>query len=224
MANDQPWADGATSDGARRLVLLDQRLSRMMDVVIASVALLCFAPLMVVIALLIYLGDPGPVFFAQWRIGRDGKRFRCLKFRSMAIDSEVRLQELLSTDAGARAEWARDHKLRNDPRVTGIGRFLRKSSLDELPQFLNVLMGQMSVVGPRPIVDAEAARYGRYIVHYCSVRPGITGLWQVSGRNDTSYRRRVAFDVAYSRNRTMMMDLGILVKTVPSVIFARGSY
>ncbi|TDN81199.1 sugar transferase [Stakelama pacifica] len=202
----------------------DRVMMRAVDIMVASVALFFFAPLMIVIAALVFVGDPGPILFAHRRIGRGGKDFYCLKFRSMAVDADARLRELLAVDAAARDEWARDHKLRNDPRITGIGRFLRKSSLDELPQLFNVLRGDMSLVGPRPIVQAEAERYGRYLSEYCAVRPGITGLWQVSGRNDTTYRRRVAMDVAYSRKCSTSMNLKILAVTVPSVVFAKGSY
>jgi exopolysaccharide production protein ExoY len=202
----------------------DMRVTRALDVTIALVALIFFLPLMLVIAALVYATDPGPIFFAHRRIGKGGRHFRCFKFRSMAVNAEALLSDLLANDPVARAEWARDHKLKNDPRITTVGAFLRKSSLDELPQIFNVLCGDMALVGPRPIVDAEALRYGRYFAHYCSVRPGITGLWQVSGRNNVSYRRRVAFDVAYSRSRSALFDVKILAMTVPSVVMARGSY
>ena len=142
----------------------------------------------------------------------------------MVVDADARLRNLLETSAEARAEWERDHKLRDDPRVIGIGRFLRKTSLDELPQLWNVVRGDMSLVGPRPIVVGEISRYGRYFEHYCAVRPGITGLWQVGGRNDVSYRRRVAYDVTYSRARSCAMNVKIIAYTVPSVLFQRGSY
>lgn len=198
--------------------------ARIFDVVIASLALVFFLPLMTLIALTIYACDPGPILFAQRRIGHGGHRFGCFKFRSMVVDAEQRLAELLENDPVAQAEWGRDHKLRNDPRITLIGNILRKSSLDELPQIFNVLRGEMSIVGPRPIVDAEVIRYGRYFAHYCYVRPGITGLWQVSGRNDVTYRRRVAFDVIYSRRRSILLDLRILFMTIPSVLKARGCY
>ena len=198
--------------------------SRMLDMIVALIALFFFLPLMLIIAALIYLTDRGPIFFAHRRIGKSGRHFHCLKFRSMAVDAEVLLSDLLATDPAARAEWARDQKLKHDPRVTQVGAFLRKSSLDELPQILNVLRGDMALVGPRPIVEAEALRYGRYFAHYCSVRPGITGLWQISGRNNVSYRRRIAFDVAYSRSRSALFDIKILALTVPSVVIARGSY
>lgn len=217
-------AEGRFEGEAETLFDLDQFLTRGFDLLVAFVALIFFLPLMIVIAAAVFVTDPGPVFFAQRRIGLHGKEFWCFKFRSMAIDAEQRLVELLAHNPAAKEEWDRDHKLRNDPRITAIGLFLRKSSLDELPQLINVLIGDMSVVGPRPIVDAERKRYGRYLTHYCSVRPGITGLWQVSGRNDVSYRRRVAYDVAYSRSRSLAFDVWILAVTIPSVLFARGSY
>lgn len=197
---------------------------RCIDVVLAAIALMLAAPFMLLIAALVWLSDRGPILFAHKRIGYGGKTFPCFKFRSMVTDSHARLHSLLERDPAARAEWARDHKLKNDPRITRIGAFLRKSSLDELPQLFNVLRGEMSLVGPRPIVDAEIPRYGRYFVHYCAVRPGITGLWQVSGRNDVSYRRRVAFDVIYGRSRSIGMNVRIIAATVPAVAMSRGSY
>ncbi len=197
---------------------------RLVDVALAAGALVFFAPLFVLVALLVKLEDGGPVFFAQERIGRGGVLFRCLKFRTMAIDAEVQLRDLLARNPAARREWDRDHKLKDDPRITRVGRFLRASSLDELPQLWNILVGQMSVVGPRPIVKAEATRYGRHFKRYCQVRPGLTGLWQVSGRNDVSYRERVVMDVAYVRARCLCLYLKIIVRTVPAVLLRRGSY
>jgi exopolysaccharide production protein ExoY len=197
---------------------------RIINVILASLLLVALAPLMLLTALLVRLDDGGPIFFAHRRVGRDGRSFPCMKFRSMAVDAKERLERLLAESPEARAEWALDHKLRNDPRITRIGAFLRKTSLDELPQLFNVLRGEMSLVGPRPIVAEEGARYGRYFIHYQSVRPGITGLWQVSGRNDLSYRRRVAIDTAYVRSKSLGLDAWILVATVPVVIFRRGSY
>jgi lipopolysaccharide/colanic/teichoic acid biosynthesis glycosyltransferase len=195
-----------------------------MDVTIVLLALLFLLPLMVVIALAIVAQDGGPIFFAHRRIGRDGRPFYCLKFRSMAVDAESRLGALLASDPIAREQWARDHKLRSDPRVTPLGAFLRRSSLDELPQFFNVLRGEMSVVGPRPIVEAEICRYGRRFRHYCAVKPGITGLWQVSGRTDVDYRARVAMDYLYVKSKSPRLYVWIIVATVPAVIMRRGSY
>lgn len=206
------------------LIASDPASARLLDIIGSIVALAFFAPLMIVIAFVIFVSDPGPVVFRQTRVGRNGKHFTCLKFRTMAIDAEARLAQLLRTDPQARAEWARDHKLRNDPRVVGVGNFLRKSSLDELPQFFNVLMGEMSLVGPRPIVPDEVVRYGKYFRYYCQVRPGLTGLWQISGRNDVCYRRRVAFDVVYVRHGKLGDNLKILLLTLPSVVTSRGSY
>jgi len=200
------------------------RLDRALNFLVALGLLVFLAPVMLIIALAVKLGDGGPALFAHKRIGLGGRSFYCLKFRSMAVDSEARLQKLLAESAEARAEWARDQKLKSDPRITFVGELLRKSSLDELPQLINVLRGEMSLVGPRPIVTAEIERYGRYFRDYCSVRPGITGLWQVSGRNDVRYSRRVAMDTVYSRTRTLAMDARILVMTVPAVLLRRGSY
>ncbi|WP_353225855.1 sugar transferase [Salinisphaera hydrothermalis] len=162
------------------------------------------------------------IFFAHERIGRAGRRFRCLKFRSMYPDAEARLQRLLAHDPCARAEWAENFKLKNDPRVTRFGAVLRRSSLDELPQLFNVLAGHMCLVGPRPIIKDELVRYGRYARFYLSTRPGMTGLWQVSGRSDTSYRRRVALDCAYVRSQSLGLDLKILFKTIV-VVWKRQS-
>jgi lipopolysaccharide/colanic/teichoic acid biosynthesis glycosyltransferase len=198
-------------------------LMRAIDVMGASLALVFFAPVLIAIMLAMLAGDRGPVLFSHERIGRDGRRFGCLKFRTMVTDADTRLTELLATSPEARIAWLRDHKLPNDPRITLVGRFLRISSLDELPQFWNVLIGDMSLVGPRPITHSETHRYGRYLAHYLSVRPGITGLWQISGRNDVSYRRRVAMDVTFARTQSFSLYLRILVFTIPAVLSARGS-
>ena len=214
----------STPSRPRSEVIQDDSLVRLMDIAIVLLALLFLMPLMVVIALAIVAQDGGPIFFAHRRIGRDGRPFYCLKFRSMAIDAESRLGALLASDPVARAEWARDHKLRSDPRVTPLGAFLRRSSLDELPQFFNVLRGEMSVVGPRPIVEAEIYRYGRRFRHYCAVKPGITGLWQVSGRTDVDYRARVAMDCLYVKSKSPRLYVWIVVATVPAVLMRRGSY
>lgn len=198
--------------------------ARVTDVVFSLVGIVFLAPLMLVIAILVYVSDPGPILFGHRRIGRDARFFRCLKFRTMVVDAEARLQEMLERDTGARSEWQAEHKLRRDPRITRIGRFLRRSSLDELPQLFNVLVGDMSLVGPRPIVLEEVQRYGRHFLSYCSVRPGITGLWQVCGRNDVSYARRVAMDITYVRRKSLMLDLQIILLTLPSVLKFRGAY
>jgi lipopolysaccharide/colanic/teichoic acid biosynthesis glycosyltransferase len=179
---------------------------------------------MLLISLLIFAQDGESPIYSQMRIGRYGRRFACLKFRSMVVDADRRLPDLLSFDESARQEWAHDHKIRNDPRITPLGALLRKSSLDELPQLINVLRGEMSMVGPRPIVEAEAIRYGHRFTSYCSVLPGITGLWQVSGRNNTSYRRRVALDHLFAKRQGLGIYLWILLRTAPAVLTRKGSY
>jgi lipopolysaccharide/colanic/teichoic acid biosynthesis glycosyltransferase len=199
------------------------RAIRLLDIVGASAALFLLSPLLLMVAAAIKLLDPGPLLFAHVRVGKGGQPFRCLKFRSMTVDADARLARLLETDPAARAEWAATHKLRDDPRITPLGRFLRRTCLDELPQFFNVLRGEMSLVGPRPIVAAEAARYGRHYPVYCSLKPGITGLWQVKREDQTSYRRRIAFDLTYARSRSLSLNLGILLLTVPSVVRGQGA-
>lgn len=218
----RPLAARRSHDIAR--ISVDDAVTGSVNFTVALLALLFLAPLMIAVALMVYMQDGGKPVFAHRRIGRNGRHFYCLKFRSMAVDAEQRLQDLLARDPAARAEWEKDHKLRDDPRVTKLGAFLRKSSLDELPQLFNVLRGEMSLVGPRPIVDAEVAKYGRRFDKYCAVKPGITGLWQVSGRNDTSYRTRVALDCVYATRRNVALDVTVLARTVPAVLLRKGSY
>jgi exopolysaccharide production protein ExoY len=196
---------------------------RALDIVLAGAAIMLLAPVLLAVAIAILLLDPGPLLFAHKRLGQGGRPFHCLKFRSMTVDADARLARLLDVDPAARAEWAETHKLRRDPRITPLGRFLRRSCLDELPQLVNVLRGEMSLVGPRPITAAEAARYGRHFPVYCSLKPGITGLWQVKRQDQTSYRRRVAFDLAYARSRSLALNLAILLLTVPSVLRGQGA-
>jgi len=199
-------------------------LVRLSDIFIAACGFLVLSPLMLAIAIAICLTDRGPIFYRHERVGRNGKRFDCLKFRSMHVDSDRILSEYLAANPAAKAEWDTNRKLFKDPRVSTIGLILRKTSLDELPQLFNVLRGDMSVVGPRPVVDEELKSYGRYVSYYLSVRPGVTGLWQVSGRNHTTYRRRVACDVAYVRSQCLTKNLRIMILTVPVVLFGRGAY
>lgn len=191
---------------------------------LAGLMLCCLlSPMLLIIVFLIWKIDGAPVLFAHYRVGKGGKLFRCWKFRSMRRDSEEVLAELLKTDEAARTEWARDQKLTNDPRITPIGHFLRKSSLDELPQLLNVIKGEMSLVGPRPVTVSELTRYGSVRWHYVSVAPGMTGLWQVSGRNNTTYAERVDLDRRYVESRSMAGDISILIKTVRVVVFREGA-
>lgn len=180
-------------------------------------------PLILVIAITIRLSGT-PVLFSHSRIGRGRKPFSCYKFRSMAPNAEEILQEIVHSDPEALSEWRENHKLKNDPRVTRLGDFLRKSSLDELPQLWNVLKGEMSLVGPRPIVPDELERYGNKVRSYCSVRPGMTGLWQISGRSSVTYSRRVSLDMLYIRKQGSRVDLWIILKTIFVVIRRVGAY
>ena len=198
-------------------------MKRVTDFVLSGAALVFLLPVLLPLAIAIRLSDGGPALFKQRRIGRDGKEFRCYKFRSMVVDADVRLQQLLESDPLARKEWQETQKLENDPRITPFGQFLRKSSLDELPQLINILKGEMSIVGPRPIVQNEVEKYGDYFAHYCQVRPGLTGLWQVSGRSDTSYGERVLLDVQYVSDWSYIGDIKIIAKTVPAVLLSDGA-
>ena len=200
------------------------RLKRTIDIVGSIAALIFLAPLLIIVALLIRFSGDGPILYSQERIGRGGELFHCFKFRTMTMGADECLAHLLQNDSAAREEWLTLYKLKRDPRVTKLGRFLRRTSIDELPQLFNVLKGQMSLVGPRPIVLSEIARYRHYFADYLSVKPGITGLWQVSGRNNTTYRRRVALDVVYSRRVSLGMDAWILLLTVRAIIKADGCY
>lgn len=196
---------------------------RVLDILGAIAIGVAFSPLILAVVLFMHFQD-GPILFRHRRIGRGGRSFECLKFRTMVPNADRLLRELLERDPCARAEWFRDHKLRADPRVTAWGCLLRRASVDELPQLWNVLRGEMSLVGPRPIVQDEMLRYGRYLQAYLAVSPGITGLWQVMGRNDTDYRRRVALDVYYVRKRSLLMDLYIIFQTARVVVKRHGAY
>jgi exopolysaccharide production protein ExoY len=196
---------------------------RLLDVIGAVILGLVFSPLMLVIVLLMRKAD-GSVIYRHRRVGRGGQMFSCLKFRTMVPNADQVLRDLLEKDSELQAEWVRDHKLRHDPRVTRLGRFLRRTSLDELPQVLNVLRGEMSLVGPRPVIREELLRYGRNVGIYLAAKPGITGLWQVTGRNDTDYRRRVVLDTYYVRNQNLLLDLYILAKTTGVVLGGNGAY
>jgi exopolysaccharide production protein ExoY len=202
-------------------------IKRVFDITFSFLLLLLVLPVFLIIACLIWnQRDGGGVFYGQVRIGRNGIPFRCLKFRSMCPDAEIRLNSLLQNDSEARLEWEKSHKLLNDPRVTPLGRFIRTTSLDELPQLLNVIRGEMSLVGPRPVTESELD--GAYVrfhgrEEYLSIRPGITGLWQVSGRSLASYRDRVALDKKYVRELSLAADLIILFRTIGVVCLRRGA-
>ncbi len=190
---------------------------------LALMAIIALLPLLLVIAYKIWRVDGAPITFAHYRVGQRGRLFRCLKFRTMVRDSSAVLSELLANDPDARAEWARDHKLHDDPRITPIGGFLRKTSLDELLQLFNILRGEMHFVGPRPVTVEELVRYGVRKRHYLSVRPGLTGLWQVSGRNNTTYERRVQLDSEYVERRNPLFDTWIVLRTLKVLVTGEGA-
>ena len=203
---------------------INRWIKTIFDYVLTITGTIAISPILIVIALWIYKDSPGPVIFKHRRIGKNGKEFNCYKFRSMCVDAKEKLEELLKTNPEAKAEWEKDFKLKNDPRITNSGAFLRKTSLDELPQIFNVLKGEMSLVGPRPIIRDEMVRYGEYINDYLMVKPGITGMWQVNGRSDTDYKQRVQLDSWYVRNWSVWLDLMLLWRTGKIVLQCKGAY
>ncbi len=210
----------------RQQVLLSDYavMKRIVDLVLTVVGGIAILPVCAAIAAWIKIVSPGPALYSQMRIGQNGVRFRAWKFRSMVQDADSVLEESLAANPALREEWERDHKLKNDPRVTAPGAFLRRTSLDELPQLWNVLKGDMSLVGPRPIVEKEVVKYGTAFDMFTRVKGGITGLWQVSGRNDVSYDERVGLDLFYVRNWSVWLDCCILFRTIAVVLFRKGAY
>jgi Undecaprenyl-phosphate galactose phosphotransferase WbaP len=198
-------------------------VKRGLDFALATTLLLLFAPVLAILALGVRLTSKGPVFFAQDRIGQSGRTFRFFKFRSMVQNSEEIFSSFLDSDPEARSQWQTYQKLERDPRITWFGQFIRKTSLDELPQIWNVLKGDMSIVGPRPCMPSQKSLYGQHWPYYCAVKPGITGLWQVSGRNWLTYEQRVQLDVAYVKRWCLSADLRILLRTVQVVLTGHGS-
>ena len=196
---------------------------RAFDILFSLTVLIVFSPVYLGLALLILCGSPGSVFYIQERVGKDYKPFKCIKFRTMIPNADRVLAEMMAKSPQMRAEFEQDFKLKHDPRITWIGNFLRMTSLDEFPQFWNVLKGDMSVVGPRPLVPEELYKYGKSIDKVLTIRPGITGLWQVSGRNDIPYPRRIQIDLYYVTFKNVWMDLWIVIKTVGVVIFPKGN-
>ncbi len=203
---------------------LSQIGKRAFDLVICSAVMLVFSPVFLVVWLAVRVTSRGPAFYGQQRIGRNERPFRVWKFRTMVVDADAVLEKHLEAEPALRLEWEQDHKLRKDPRVTPVGRLLRKCSLDELPQLWNVFYGEMSLVGPRPIVHSEIEKYGHIFLQYRRVTPGITGLWQISGRNNTTYERRIQIDDYYVRNWSLALDLYILLRTFKTVCFTEGAY
>ena len=196
------------------------------DLFFALIFLVVSSPIFISIALLVKLSSRGPIFFLQKRVGKNKKTFNCIKFRTMHPEAEDILENLILNDEALRKEFQETHKLKNDPRITNIGKFLRKTSLDEIPQFLNVIKMEMSIVGPRPIVKKEILKYGKSYKKVISIKPGITGLWQVSGRNNLSYKRRVTLDCLYVDNMSPIIDLRIIIRTFGVIFFPndRGAY
>lgn len=213
---------GDTRTSSRRV--LGGRSKRILDVLVALFGLVLLSPLFMLIACAIKITSPGPVLFGHTRIGYAGQPFRCWKFRSMVVDGQDLLDRYLAEHPDEHHAWVTERKLKNDPRVTRIGAVLRTYSVDELPQLLNVLAGSMSLVGPRPVVRDELSLYSDAVQFYLSAHPGITGLWQVSGRSDVGYDKRVELDKSYVQNWSLFLDCVILVRTIPAVIAARGSY
>ena len=201
-------------------------LKNLFDFLFSLFFLIACIPLFIFISLLIKLSSRGPIFFLQERIGRNNISFKCIKFRTMHPEAKDILDNLLLKDNKLRIEFEKTHKIKNDPRITVIGKFLRKTSLDELPQFINVLRNEMSIIGPRPIVKKEKKKYGKYLKRVLSIKPGITGLWQVSGRNNLTYKTRVKLDLNYAENYNFLMDLRILIRTIGVILFPldRGAY
>ena len=202
------------------------KIKDILDKLVALIILILFSPLFILISILIKFSSRGPIFYYQKRIGKDNKTFYCIKFRTMNPEAKDILKNLLANNKNLRDEFKANHKLRNDPRITIIGKFLRKTSLDEVPQFINVFKNEMSIVGPRPIVEEEKVRYGKKCKKLLSLKPGITGLWQVSGRNNLSYSRRVKLDMIYIKGCNFLMDLRIIIRTFGVILFPldRGAY
>ncbi|MBQ0066898.1 MAG: exopolysaccharide biosynthesis polyprenyl glycosylphosphotransferase, partial [Phascolarctobacterium sp.] len=207
------------------LLWYNRWLKNLLDYVGTIVGLILLSPVFLIIAILIYMEDPGPVFYKHMRVGKQGKVFPCYKFRSMCVNSQERLEELLANDESARKEWESSFKLKNDPRITKIGGKLRRTSLDELPQLFNVLRGEMSLVGPRPVIQKELDEFYKENAElYKIVKPGITGMWQVSGRSDVNYDERIAMDNWYICNWSVWLDVMLLWRTVKVVLGGKGAY
>ena len=203
---------------------VDKTFKMIFDFTMTTLLLILFAPLLLVLYIVVFVATKGEPIFKHIRIGKDGKEFEVYKFQTMYPNAKEMLEELLENDTELKIEWEKEHKLKYDPRITKIGELLRKTSLDELPQLINVIKGEMSLVGPRPIVESEISKYGEYFYYFKAVKPGITGLWQISGRNDVDYDERVQLDTWYVRNWSIEQDLTILMKTIVVVLLKKGSY
>ncbi|ENV76630.1 sugar transferase [Acinetobacter ursingii] len=207
----------------QKINYIQSPVKRIFDFCLAVALFIILSPFFILFSIIVKL-DGGSAFYGHERIGKNGKKFKCLKFRSMASNSKELLQQILDNDPLAKKEWQETFKLKNDPRITKIGHFLRKSSLDEMPQLINIMKGEMSFVGPRPVTAAELPQYKDNVIYYLNVTPGLTGLWQVSGRNDVNYETRVALDTKYIQSWSFFQDIKILCKTVLVVLFRKGAY
>ncbi|PSF38885.1 galactosyl-1-phosphate transferase [Aphanothece hegewaldii CCALA 016] len=219
----QPWGVSRGDQNVWSKTLDGNFAKRFFDIIFSLSVLLFLSPLYLILALLITVSSPGPIFYVQERVGKNFKRFGCIKFRTMVQNADEVLENLMASSPQLRAEFESTFKLKNDPRITWIGNFLRLTSLDEFPQFWNVLIGDMSVVGPRPLVPEELHKYGHRIDKILTIRPGLTGLWQVSGRNDIPYPLRVQMDVYYVNTRNWLLDIWVIFKTIGVVIFPRNN-
>jgi Undecaprenyl-phosphate galactose phosphotransferase WbaP len=207
-----------------RLTGINIVLKALIDYIGAFVGLVLLSPYFLFIAIIMKLTDPGPIFYRRRVVGVGGKEFDAFKFRTMVVNSKEVLEELLARDPKAREEYNKYYKLKDDPRITKIGAFLRKTSVDELPQLVNVLRGEMSIVGPRMITMEEVEKYGKWGLNLHTVKPGITGLWQVTGRSELTYEERVRLDMNYIRNYSIWIDLQIVIQTIPAVLMSKGAY
>ncbi len=214
------------SSTTKRSLNFYKLFKKLLDFLFSIFFLIACIPFFILISFLIKLSSRGPIFFLQERIGKNNIPFKCIKFRTMHPEAKDILENLLMNDEKLKMEFEQNHKIKNDPRITTIGKFLRKTSLDELPQFINVLKNEMSIVGPRPIVNKEKKKYGKNFKKVLSVKPGITGLWQVSGRNNLTYKTRVKLDLNYTENYSFLMDIRILIRTIGVILFPldRGAY
>jgi undecaprenyl-phosphate galactose phosphotransferase len=200
-------------------------IKRLFDIMFSFSILVLFLPIFIIVAIAIRISSKGPIIYSHQRVGRGGKKFGCFKFRTMYPYADKKLKEILENNPELQKEWETTYKLKHDPRITPIGSFLRKTSLDEFPQFINVLKGDLSVVGPRPVIRDEIIKYyGVKAAKVLSIRPGLTGLWQVSGRSDTTYDSRILLDEEYINNQSLALDIKLVLKTIPAMIFSRGAY
>jgi exopolysaccharide production protein ExoY len=209
----------------KNILIKHNGVKRLFDIFFSLLVLILGSPMYLIIGLLVYISSPGPIFYGHERIGRGNKKIKCWKFRTMIKDADKNLESLLNENPNLKLEWNKFYKLKNDPRIHPVGKFLRKSSLDELPQFYNVLKGDLSVVGPRPCVEGEIKEnFGDKTSKILSIRPGITGIWQISGRNNLTREQRVAIEESYIKNQSLLLDIKIILKTLPIMLFSKGAY